>query len=147
MNLADIFTPARIQFTNDALAWQDAIRLALQPLVTDQSITSGYVDAVINKVKTAGPYIDLGLGVALPHARPEDGVKTMGMTFLRTRTPVKLLDDPAHSIRLFISLAATDNTSHLKVLAELTKVLGDSEKLERLMAAISTDEVRHVFGA
>lgn len=146
MVLTDILTAPRIQFTDEALQWQDAIRLALKPLVDDKSIKPTYIDAVINKVKTAGPYIDLGLGIALPHARPEDGVEKMGMTFLRTRTPVNLLDDPAHSIKLFISLAATDNESHLGALAELTGTLGDQAKLEQLMNATTADDVLAVFG-
>lgn len=145
MELTDIFTPDRIQFTDKALQWRDAIRLALSPLVVDGSVTPAYVNAVIGKVEKVGPYIDLGSGVALPHARPEDGVKAMGMTFLRTSTPVNLLDDPDHAITVFISLAATDNNSHLEALAAVAQTLGNPEKLERLKASSTDAEVREIL--
>ena len=145
MRLTDVFTPDRIQFTDKALQWRDAIRLAMRPLIDDGSITPAYIDAVIGKVEKAGPYIDLGSGVALPHARPEDGVNAMGMTFLRTSTPVNLLDNPDHAITVFISLAATDNNSHLEALAAVAQTLGDPEKLERLKTASSGDEVRGIL--
>lgn len=65
----------KIRFTNKELSWQEAIELAAQPLLDKHEIEERYIKAIIDKVEAFGPYIDLGLGIALPHARPEEGVK------------------------------------------------------------------------
>ena len=33
---------------------------------------------MIGKVEEFGPFINLGKGIAIPHARPEDGVNEVG---------------------------------------------------------------------
>ncbi|MBM7655832.1 mannitol/fructose-specific phosphotransferase system IIA component (Ntr-type) [Neobacillus cucumis] len=49
----------------------------------------------------------------MPHARPEDGVNQLGMSFLKCEHPVYLMEDPKHEINIFIVLAAIDNETHL----------------------------------
>ena len=110
--LTDLLTKEKIRFTNKELSWQEAIELAAQPLLDKHEIEERYIKAIIDKVEAFGPYIDLGLGIALPHARPEEGVKKLGMSFLRCEHPVKLMDDVKHEIKLFIVLAAIDNETH-----------------------------------
>ena len=73
--LTDLLTKEKIRFTNKELSWQEAIELAAQPLLDKHEIEERYIKAIIDKVEAFGPYIDLGLGIALPHARPEEGVK------------------------------------------------------------------------
>lgn len=138
-------TAERIQFTDEPLAWRDALAKVAEPLIADGTIEPSYVDAVIETAERMGPYFDFGKGVAMPHARPEGGVNRIGLSFLRTRTPVLLLDDDKHPIELFIMLAATDSSSHLTVLKGLAGVLTDSTKVAALKNATTADEVLAVF--
>ncbi|KKW73675.1 PTS IIA-like nitrogen-regulatory protein PtsN, ptsN [Lactococcus cremoris] len=143
--LTDLLTKEKIRFTNKELSWQDAIELAAQPLLDKHEIEERYIKAIIDKVETFGPYIDLGLGIALPHARPEEGVKKLGMSFLRCEHPVKLMDDVKHEIKLFIVLAAIDNETHLRALSTLTKILSNKERLSQLLAATNAAEVEQIL--
>lgn len=143
--LTDLLTKEKIRFTNKELSWQDAIELAAQPLLDKHEIEERYIKAIIDKVETFGPYIDLGLGIALPHARPEEGVKKLGMSFLRCEHPVKLMDDVEHEIKLFIVLAAIDNETHLRALSTLTKILSNKERLSQLLAATNAAEVEQIL--
>lgn len=79
--LTDLLTKEKINFTNRELTWQEAIELAAQPLLDKHEIEERYIKAIIDKVEAFGPYIDLGLGIALPHARPEEGVKKLECHF------------------------------------------------------------------
>lgn len=45
------------------------------------------IDAMIQKVESFGPFIHICPDVALPHARPEDGVNQLGMSL--TKNPKK----------------------------------------------------------
>ncbi len=138
-------TPERIAFTDDSLDWKDAIRLAGKPLVEDGTVEARYLEAVIQTALKHGPYFDMGLGIAMPHARPEEGANRVGLAFLRTRTPVLLLDDPKHSVDIFIMLAATDSSSHIDVMAALSQVLTNPERLEGIRQATTAEEVLAQF--
>lgn len=133
--LSELLTTEMIQLTDKKLTWEEAIAYAAHPLKVQGRITENYIEAMIQKVKDYGAFIHIGKGIALPHARPEDGVKQLGMSLLKVEEPVLLLDDPKHDITIFICLAAVDNEMHLKALASLTKILSNKENLEKLLAA------------
>ncbi|WP_019786434.1 PTS sugar transporter subunit IIA [Streptococcus sobrinus] len=105
---------------------------------------------MINKVKEFGPFINLGQGVALPHARPDEGVKEFGMSVLKLQEPVSLLDDEEQRIDLLFCLAASDNQKHLEALSALTQLLSnkqvlkqlkDAEIIQEFLTIIKTEEV------
>ena len=143
--LSELLTKDMIQFTNEKIEWRDAITKASEPLLEDDKIETSYVDAMIKNVEDLGAYIHIGKGIAIPHARPETGVKSVGMSFLRTTTPVLLLDKEEHAIDIFICIAAVDNETHLKALAHLTRVLSDNEKLQTLKDAKTSEEVIEII--
>lgn len=138
-------TAARIQFTDEALTWREAVRLCGQPLVADGSVEASYLDAVVETAEKMGPYFDLGGGVAMPHARPEAGVHRRALSFLRTRRPVLLLDLQDHPIDVFIMLAALDSDSHIETIQLLAGVLMDPERVKRLKDATTPADVLRVF--
>lgn len=138
-------TSQRIQFTDQHLGWREAIRLCGQPLVADGSVEAGYVQAAIDTAERLGAYFDLGRGIAMPHARPEDGAHRRGLCFLRTRQPVALLDQDDHLIDIFIMLAATDAESHLGMMRCLATVLMSPERVQRLKDSATAAEVLSVF--
>ncbi|MGX4668935.1 BglG family transcription antiterminator [Cerasibacillus sp. JNUCC 74] len=139
--LSDLLTEDMIQFTDEKLQWRDAITLAAQPLLKTNKIKQEYIEAMNKKVEEVGTYIHVGNGIAIPHARPEEGVINLGMSFLRTKTPVKLLDKEEHQIDIFICLAAVDNEAHLKALSHLTKLLADKPTLKALKEAETSEEI------
>ncbi|WP_086348125.1 BglG family transcription antiterminator [Candidatus Enterococcus clewellii] len=132
--LSELLTEDMIQLSDVSMNWEEAIDYAAQPLKKNK-IEQRYVAAMIDKVKKHGPFIHIGEGVALPHARPEDGVKELGMSLLKVQKPILLMDDEKHPIQLFICLAAVDNEMHLKALASLTKILSNKERLQALLQA------------
>lgn len=143
--LLELLTPDMIQLSGEEMDWKDAIRLAAEPLRKDGKIEDRYIDAMIDKVNTYGPFIHIGKGLALPHARPEDGVKRLGMSMLKVKKPVLLLNDESHPVQIFICLAAVDNEMHLRALSSLTKILSNKESLDELLQAHSKEEILNVL--
>ncbi|MFB7303430.1 BglG family transcription antiterminator [Heyndrickxia sporothermodurans] len=139
--LSEILTKEMIQFTDQPLGWQDAIKLVAQPLLESNKISDDYIEAMIQKVIENGAYIYLGKGIAIPHARPEEGVKELGMSFLRTKSPVYLLEDQTRPTDIFICLAAIDSQTHLKALSQLTKFLSTPDSLQALKEVATADEL------
>ncbi|SEK51109.1 transcriptional antiterminator, BglG family [Carnobacterium iners] len=144
--LEDLITNDTIQFIKDEnLTWEEAIRLSSDLLINKNYIEESYVEAIIANVKKYGAFIDLGQGIAIPHARPENGVNQLGMSLLKLEKPVYLLDDPNHGVNIIITLAAIDNQSHLKALSQLTKILSDKEKITVLKEATTKEEILNLI--
>ena len=143
--LSELLTADMIQLTDRKMGWEEAIDTAADPLKKKEKINQSYIEAMINKVKDYGPFIHIGKGVALPHARPEDGVNELGMSLLKVDTPVLLSDDEKHPIQIFICLAAIDNEMHLKALASLTRILSNKEKLDTLLNASTKEEILEIM--
>ena len=47
---------------------------------------------MIDNVKKEGPYINIGSEIALAHARPNNHVKKIGLSFLKTGNEINLID-------------------------------------------------------
>lgn len=143
--LKELITEDTVTVVDHVEDWKAAITLAANPLLRQGKIEEKYIDAMIQKVEENGPFIHIGPFVALPHARPEEGVNEIGMSILKVDEPVNLLDDVAHPIKLFICLAAVDNDTHLRALANLTNILSDEALLDRLVNAINPEAILEVI--
>lgn len=73
--LKDLLTKDTIRVNIDAKDWEDAIRKGGDLLEKNDSIEHRYVDGMVETMKEIGPYIVIAPGIAMPHARPESGVK------------------------------------------------------------------------
>ncbi|GAA5409498.1 hypothetical protein SuUB92_14710 [Streptococcus uberis] len=143
--LHEFITEKTYRVSSQRLNWKDAIRLSAQPLLDSGQILSTYPEAMISKVEEFGPFINLGSGIAIPHARPEDGVQSVGMSMLVLENPIYLLDDPKQEIYLLICIAAIDNETHLKALSHLTTILRDKENVNALIASRSYQDIKEII--
>ncbi|MGW8431257.1 PTS sugar transporter subunit IIA [Curtobacterium citreum] len=144
--LTELLTEDRILFADHVPTWQEAIDRVTRPLVRDGAITDEYVAAIKTAVESpGGTYIDLGFGIALAHARPEQGVLSPAVSYLRVRPSVELGDDPAHPIDVFLCLAATDSSEHMQTMQQLAELLSDEGLRSQLLTATTTADVTSVI--
>ncbi|MGT2749444.1 PTS sugar transporter subunit IIA [Streptococcus orisasini] len=139
--LEELLTADYIRIKSRAKNWEEAIQWAAEPLLNGHKIEARYIEAMIDKVKEFGPFINIGDHLALPHARPEDGVLEKGLSLLKLEQPVDLLDDPKRPISVFICLAASDDRAHLEALKELTRLLSQKENLQKLIQASTVEAI------
>jgi transcriptional antiterminator/mannitol/fructose-specific phosphotransferase system IIA component (Ntr-type) len=138
--LDQLITEETVQLVDEVENWQDAIRIASKPLLQNGSIEPSYVDAMIRSIQETGPYVVITPKVAIPHARPEEGVNMLSMSLLRLKKSVLFGENkPVH---LVIVLAATDDESHLRALAQLTELLSQEENIDQL---IQSEEISDVM--
>lgn len=137
--LTKLLTKDCIQLANFVHSWQEAIHLAASPLLQHNKIEQRYIEAMIQSIDQYGPYVVITPKVAIPHARPTDGVHEQGMSLLRLQKPV--LFSPNQPVYLIIVLAAIDNTSHLQALADLIVVLQDPDQIDDLIACQQKDTI------
>ncbi len=125
--------------------WEDAIRAAGKLMVENEVVEERFIDAMIRVAQEFGPYIVVAPGIALPHARPEDGVIEASIAIIRLKTPVDFGSEENDPVYLVIALAAKDNEQHIDSLQQLAFVLSDEEKIDAIKAATSKEELLQVF--
>lgn len=125
--LKDLLSEELILLNIDASDWEDAIRKAAQPLVTEKKVTESYVDDIIVGVKNNGPYIVLTEHVALPHARPESGALESAIGVATLKTPVEFGNEANDPVKYLFTLSAKDSSQHLSALSELAGLFEDKE--------------------
>ncbi|EON72796.1 PTS sugar transporter subunit IIA [Lysinibacillus sphaericus] len=130
--LSELLNKETIQIAHKVDSWKDAIRLASSPLLQQQKIEQRYLEAMIQAIEEHGPYVVLTPKVAIPHARPTEGVNELSMSLLSLQNPVHFAPD--QPVYLIIVLAAIDDASHLQALVDLTQVLQEPTQIDSIIA-------------
>lgn len=132
-----------VQLVDSCEGWQDAIRVAVQPLVDGGYVKPEYIDGVIENARKFGPYFVLAPDLALIHARPEQGVikRQLAVTVLRRGVEFKA----GEPCRLLVTLAAEDPNSHIDVMRVLATMFANPDSVERVCNAKTADEVYDLF--
>ncbi|MDH6365591.1 transcriptional antiterminator/mannitol/fructose-specific phosphotransferase system IIA component (Ntr-type) [Enterococcus sp. PF1-24] len=125
LELLDILKPEFIQLNIKARNWEESFFIAAAPLINADIITRRYIDTIIQTVRKEGPYMVIMNRVALPHARPQDGAKKIGLSIATLDQEVKILGKTP--IKYIFTLSAVDNKKHLTAIAELVSLLEKEE--------------------
>lgn len=138
----ELFSEQYVQYIDqEHVSWQNMIQMAGQPLLDDGLIAQEYVDEIITTCTEKGPYMNIGPNIVLAHARPLPSTKKAVMALLLSKQPAALLDDPAHTARLWIFLATPDDRSHIELIQKLATLLMDADRVQRVLAANSQEEL------
>lgn len=119
------------QFITTKHDWLSAIHVSLAPLIHKRIVTQQYEDAIINLTELHGPYMAVGNGVMLAHAKPNDGVKALGVNITLFKHPFYLAESNK-LINLVIGLAPIDQHSHFEFLEILLKFIQDKKWINQL---------------
>ncbi|HHW7508085.1 TPA: PTS sugar transporter subunit IIA [Mannheimia haemolytica] len=138
-----------ILLNQSAANWEEAIKIGTDLLVKAGTIEPRYYDNIISKIKEMGPYIILAPGLAMPHARPEEGVIKTSFALVTFDTPIYFEgeDEPVH---VMLTLAGSDSDQHMQGLVEITQVLDDPESdtgvdLDKIRRCKTAEEVYAVI--
>lgn len=133
-----------VQIVESCGDWENAVRVAVQPLVDTGYVTPAYADGIIETACTFGPYFVLAPGLALLHARPEQGVirQQLAVTVSRRGVSFKKGGDPVH---VLVTLAAENPDDHIDTMGALARLFADQASIERVATAASADEVYALF--
>lgn len=121
-----------------ASSWEEAIKIGTDLLVASGAIEPRYYDTIISSVKNLGPYIIIAPGLAMPHARPEDGVNRTAFALVTLQEPVVFAGEDT-PVDVFFTLAGSNSDEHVQGLMEITTVLDDPDNLE---TGVDLDKIR-----
>lgn len=129
----------------EAGSWQEAVGLCGGLLVESGVAEERYVPAMIRTVEELGPYVVIAPGVAIPHARPEDGAMKPGISLVILREPVEFGSEENDPVDLLFGFATTGSDAHVEIIRALAEFIGEQESLERLRQARTEDDALDVL--
>jgi PTS system ascorbate-specific IIA component len=141
-----------VRFRVEADDWRAAVRAACGPLVEGSAVEPRYPEHCIETVEEHGPYVVLAPGLALAHARPEDGVLRLGLAVAVLTEAVPFGHPENDPVDLVFAFGSPDKDRHVGLLSALASRLsnglaaelraaGDVGEAEALLSGV-TDEVR-----
>lgn len=125
--------------------WTQALYESGECLVEKGIIERRYMDSIISSIRYYGPYMFISSSVILAHAKPEDGVRHLGLSLHLCQKPVKFSD--FHEASVILVLAAVDQESHLKILKDILNVFTIEARVDDLVHKKDPEEVlRYIRG-
>lgn len=138
-------TADNIQIVDSISDWKQAITLSAQPLLVKQAITEDYIQAIFNSHYELGPYYVLAPGLAMPHARPEQGALKNGLSLLHIKQGVSFDAEENDPIYVVIMLCALSGDEHINMITSLADIFSDDERLSALLKASSMEKIQAVI--
>lgn len=123
----------------------EAVEFAGDLLKENGLINDNYISAMKQNMRENGPYFVIAPGIAMPHARPEDGAKGVGISIVTLEKPVNFGHPKNDPVNLIIGLCAIDHQTHLNALAELMEILSDDKKLNAIVNSKSKKEILEIL--
>jgi mannitol/fructose-specific phosphotransferase system IIA component (Ntr-type) len=141
--LSDFLKKEYITVKARASGWRHAVEVSGKKLVSQGIIEPRYVQGMISAVEKLGPYIAIAPGIAIAHARPEDGVVRAGIAVTTLMTPVNFGHEDNDPIYVIVTLAASDHDTHIDAMGELMDVL--EKRLDGIASAETPEAVYAMF--
>ncbi len=138
-----------IKLQAQASNWREAIKIGTDMLIASGAIQPSYHDAIISSVEELGPYICIAPNLALPHARPENGVIRTAFARVTLEEPI-YFEGEDEPVDVLITLAGSSSDEHMEGLMEVTQVLDDEDSetgvdLDKLRRCRSKTDVFNVI--
>lgn len=141
-----LLTANTIRLGAEAADWREAVRLGVDLLIGADLVEPRYYDAVVSMTEELGPWYVLAPGLAMPHARPEEGVKRDGFALVTLKTPVAFGSEDNDPIDILITLAATDaKTMNEESIVQVATLFDDEARIDRIRAAKTRADLEAIF--
>lgn len=142
--IQEMLSRENVQIVQSVSTWEEAVHVAVQPLVDGGFVEPRYIDAIIDGAKELGPYFVLCPDLALLHARPEQGVLKRQIAVTVLREPVRFKPE-GPDVRVLVTLAATDSDSHIEVIRRIATLFGDPDNITKVAEAETVDQIYDLF--
>ncbi|WP_330992705.1 PTS sugar transporter subunit IIA [Pluralibacter gergoviae] len=134
-----------IRVQESAQSWQQALAICAAPLLESNTIRPEYLTAIVNEHNRLGPYYVLAPGLAMPHARPEEGALGLGLSLLKLHRGVRFGSEENDPVDLVVMLASPDRHSHIELISALAALFSSDEDMRLLHQARTVEEIKNII--
>lgn len=143
--LKDLLKRDVIELNVECKDWKEAIRKGTQNLIDKGFIEESYTEAIFKSFEENGPYMVVGPGIVLAHARPEDGVNELCMSLITLKEGINFGNETNDPVKLIITFGAVDNESHLKALSQLMELFMNNKDINKIISSTTKDDVLDII--
>ena len=146
MSLFDLIGNQGVIINSDEnLTVDAALDVTCSRLLAHNKIEADYVDAIKQKHKEIGAYYVLAPKIAMPHARPEDGVNTAGLQVTVFKNGVNLESKDNGDVYFSVTLAAIDSDSHIQTIVALSELFQNDADVDAIIAAQNKKDIEAIL--
>lgn len=116
-------------------SWQEAVRASCRLLLAGGAVEERYVERCVEIVDEQGPYIVIAPGIALAHARPEDGACALGLAVTTLSEPVEFGHPENDPVDVVFAFSSPDREQHVALLGLLARAIAGG--LDERMRAVA----------
>ena len=139
--ILDLLTKKNIAVNVEAADWKEVVDETGKLLLEADQIEEKYIEAMKQSIIDNGPYVVIGKGIALLHARPEDGVKENCLSLITLDEPVKFGNENNDPVQIAFAFGTVDNDKHVKTISELSVVLMEESAVDKIAEMGSAEEI------
>lgn len=125
----------------EAADWKEVVAETGKLLLEAGQIEKRYIEAMKQSIIDNGPYVVIGKGIALLHARPEDGVKENCLSLITLAEPVEFGNKNNDPVKIAFAFGTVDNEKHVKTISELSVVLMEESAVDNIAEMGSAGEI------
>ncbi|MEJ5063457.1 PTS sugar transporter subunit IIA [Erwinia sp. MYb375] len=143
--LTDWINDSNLKLLTHTDNWRKAVEIALQPMIDNGAVQPQYLNAIYDMHEQIGPYYVLGEGIAMPHARPEEGVNHTALSLLIISEGVNFGSEDNDPVYVIFALAAIDSHSHIEMIASLSQLFCQDGVVEQFRQARDKSAVLNIL--
>lgn len=143
--LKDLLKRDVIELNVECKDWKEAIKKGTQSLIDKGFIEESYTEAIFRSFEENGPYMVVGPGIVLAHARPEDGVNELCMSLITLKEGINFGNETNDPVKMIITFGAVDNESHLKALSQLMELFMNNKDINKIISSTTKDDVLDII--
>jgi mannitol operon transcriptional antiterminator len=143
--MLNLLTERHVQARIVAQSPDEVIEACGAPLVQSGAVEPRYVEAMKSSLRVNGPYMVIVPGVALLHARPDDGVNELCISMATLAEPVAFGHKNNDPVRLAIAFGAVDHQSHIEALQDVVRLLSNAAALDEICQADTPTQILRVL--
>jgi PTS system ascorbate-specific IIA component len=139
--ILDLLTKENIAVNVKAADWKEVVDETGKLLLEADQIEERYIEAMKQSIIDNGPYVVIGKGIALLHARPEDGVKENCLSLITLDEPVEFGNENNDPVQIAFAFGTVDNEKHVKTISELSVVLMEESAVDKIAEMGSAEDI------
>lgn len=134
-----------VALNKNAASPEDAIRIAGNLLVDRGYVDSIYVEAMMASYREHGPYFVIAPHIAMPHAKPEEGVHESSISLVKLDEPVVFGKEENDPVSLIFAIASRSKDEHLENIQALIKLLSNDKYVKKLLQLECYEDLREML--
>jgi len=134
-----------IHIIDTPLDWKLAVETVGRLLYQKRHIEKEYIHTMICNIEKYGPYIIVGKGVALAHAKPNETVLSEGLSLLVAPKGIKMDTDEKKTVYLLFAFCTQGGFDYIELFNQIAAIGRNPALFSKCIQAKKTADIYHLL--